>query len=94
MCYSFYLIHWPIVKALSQAFYRIGIQSEWLTLVFTIPVTVFVSACVAWGFHVAIERRFMNTLPLTARREKALIAGETIPCPSAAKVVGLNRTIE
>jgi peptidoglycan/LPS O-acetylase OafA/YrhL len=63
MCYSLYLIHWPIVKLISQAFYRSGVQSEWATLFITIPVAVLTAVSLAWGFHLVVERKFMNTPP-------------------------------
>src|SRR6202000_2143788 len=37
MCYSFYLVHMPVVKGVTQLFYRMGVTREWPTIVLTIP---------------------------------------------------------
>jgi peptidoglycan/LPS O-acetylase OafA/YrhL len=60
LCYSLYLIHWPVVKLISHAAYERGLTGAWGTLAVTIPVSTAVSVAVAWGFHVAVERRFLN----------------------------------
>lgn len=60
MCYSLYLVHYPITKGLSHLLYRAGLESNLSTLVVTIPVCLAASLAVAWPFHVFIERRFLN----------------------------------
>jgi peptidoglycan/LPS O-acetylase OafA/YrhL len=63
MCYSFYLVHMPVVKGVTQLFYRMGVTHEWPTILLTIPVTVLVTAGAAWLFYMAVERRFLNSRP-------------------------------
>ena len=75
MCYSVYLIHLPVVKGVTQFFYRMGVTREWPTLAITIPVTIIVTVGIAWIFHLLVERRFMNTpspLAPPAKRPQAL----------------------
>jgi peptidoglycan/LPS O-acetylase OafA/YrhL len=68
MCYSLYLVHWPVVKVTSQWFYRSGLQGEWSTLFISVPISVLISILVAWGFHVVVERRFLNTPPTSPQQ--------------------------
>jgi peptidoglycan/LPS O-acetylase OafA/YrhL len=60
MCYSLYLVHWPIVVVLTNAFYHSGIRSVWGTLLVTLPVCLAVSLATSWVFHVFVEQRFIN----------------------------------
>ena len=60
MCYSLYLIHWPIVVMLTNAFYLAGIKSVWGTLLLTLPICLAASLAASWVFHVVVERKFMN----------------------------------
>ena len=64
MCYSLYLVHWPIVKLIGHACFLAGIESCAATLMVTIPVSMAVSIAVASVFHQHVERRFLNA-PLT-----------------------------
>jgi peptidoglycan/LPS O-acetylase OafA/YrhL len=57
MCYSLYLIHWPVVVILTNAFYLGGVKSVWGTLLLTLPICLMVSLAASWTFHVLIERR-------------------------------------
>lgn len=61
ICYSLYLVHWPIVKFLGHSLYLEGVRSDLGTLLITVPVCVAVSVGLAWGFHLAVERRFLNS---------------------------------
>jgi peptidoglycan/LPS O-acetylase OafA/YrhL len=61
ICYSLYLVHWPIVKFLSHTLYLSGVQSEVGTLLVTIPLCLAASLAAAWGFHLAVEKRFLNS---------------------------------
>ncbi len=63
MCYSLYLVHWPVVKGLSHFLYLAGVRNPWATFGFTVPLCIIVSACLAWGFHIIMERKFLNTPP-------------------------------
>jgi peptidoglycan/LPS O-acetylase OafA/YrhL len=82
ICYSLYLVHWPIVKLLSHSLYLAGLQSDWGTLLVTIPLCVTASLLVAWGFHVAVERRFLNSPNLAEKQvsndRRLGIAGQAI----------------
>ncbi len=60
-CYSIYLIHWPVTKAVAHILYFNGLQSPWLTLLVTVPACVMASLLLSWPFHVYVERRFLNS---------------------------------
>lgn len=72
MCYSLYLVHWPIVKAIASLFYSAGVRDAWPTLLISIPTSVGVSIALSWIFHVLVERRFLNSSvgAATAQLEK------------------------
>jgi peptidoglycan/LPS O-acetylase OafA/YrhL len=61
MCYSLYLVHLPLTKAVSHLLNMAGIWGIWPTLLVTVPVCVGVSVALGWLFHVRVERRFLNT---------------------------------
>ena len=67
LCYSLYLVHWPIVVLLVRGFYAAGFRDLRSTLLVTAPVCMAISLGVAWAFHVAVERRFLNQPLATAR---------------------------
>ncbi len=60
MCYSLYLVHWPVVKACSHGIYLCGFTSAPSTIYITIPTSILTSLLVAQMFHVSVERRFLN----------------------------------
>jgi peptidoglycan/LPS O-acetylase OafA/YrhL len=60
MCYSLYLIHWPITVVLTTAFHRAGVRGPWPTLLIVVPVALILSIGASWIFHVLVERRFLN----------------------------------
>jgi len=64
MCYSVYLIHWPVVKPISHFLYNAGVVGNWRTLAVTLPVCLCASVACAWVFHILVERRFLNTPPV------------------------------
>jgi peptidoglycan/LPS O-acetylase OafA/YrhL len=71
-CYSIYLVHWPICKAISHALFDSGIQSPMATVLVTVPLCLVASVSAGWVFHTVVERRFMNspaTEPSRARSE-------------------------
>lgn len=61
MCYSVYLVHWPVVKLISHVLYLQGVRGAWPTLLITLPVCAAVAIPLCWLFHVVVERRFLNT---------------------------------
>jgi peptidoglycan/LPS O-acetylase OafA/YrhL len=63
MCYSLYLVHWPIVKPLANVVSWTGMTGHAFTLFVTVPLCVAVSSVIAWWFHRRVELRFMNTQP-------------------------------
>ena len=60
MCYSLYLVHWPVVKALSHALYWAGVHGPRATLLVTTPLCLVCSIGAGWVFHRLVERRFLN----------------------------------
>lgn len=68
MCYSLYLVHWPIGKAISHLLFANGVRGVMGTLLVTIPVCMIVSLAAAWVFHVLVERRFLNA-PMSASQK-------------------------
>jgi peptidoglycan/LPS O-acetylase OafA/YrhL len=84
MCYSLYLVHVLPVKAISTALYAAGVVSPWATLLVTVPTCVVASVAIGWIFHIAVERRFLNTssskldvssVPTNAEPRVASLAG-------------------
>lgn len=62
MCYSLYLVHQLIVKAVSQSLYVAGIDSGVATLLITVPACVLASVAAGQIFYRLVERRFLNTV--------------------------------
>jgi peptidoglycan/LPS O-acetylase OafA/YrhL len=63
MCYSLYLVHQLPTKAISNALHRSGVTSDAGTLLLTVPACIAASVLVGWVFYLAVERRFLNSLP-------------------------------
>jgi peptidoglycan/LPS O-acetylase OafA/YrhL len=61
MCYSLYLVHWPVTIVMTNIFRRIGLRDATVVFFAITPVTVVVSLAASWLFHVAVERRFLNS---------------------------------
>ena len=61
MCYSLYLTHWPLTKALSHLLYLGGVRGAVPTALVTVPLCLAASVGLAWCFHRLVERRFLNT---------------------------------
>ena len=69
MCYSLYLLHWPIVKTISRVLWDAGVQSDTATVLITVPICTACSVAAAAVFHIVVERRFMSSIkPLTAAK--------------------------
>jgi peptidoglycan/LPS O-acetylase OafA/YrhL len=60
MCYSIYLVHLLLTKAVSHSLYLAGLTSAESTLAITVPACLAVCVLAGWAFHVAVERRFLN----------------------------------
>jgi peptidoglycan/LPS O-acetylase OafA/YrhL len=61
MCYSLYLVHELIVKAVATAFWDSGVQSAAATLTLVVPVSLGLSLLAGAVCYRTIERRFLNT---------------------------------
>ncbi len=66
MCYSIYLVHWPLVKLVGMGCRKLGLESDAETVLVVMPACIAASVAVGWGFHLLVERRFLNT-PATAK---------------------------
>ncbi len=73
ICYSLYLVHWPICKAVSHACHAGGIRGASSTLYCVVPLCLIASLATGYAFHSIVERRFLNptrrddSMPQTAR---------------------------
>jgi len=61
ICYSLYLVHWPICKAVGHGLYLLGVHGDTATVLVTVPAGVAASVFLAWLFFRLCERRFLNT---------------------------------
>ncbi len=61
MCYSLYLVHYPIASVLGAALAARGVRGVVPVLGVTIPLVVAAALVAGYAFHVTIERRFLNT---------------------------------
>jgi peptidoglycan/LPS O-acetylase OafA/YrhL len=70
MCYSLYLVHWPICVVMTTVFYRAGIRGFWPSLLIVAPLTIAASIYASWLFHLTVERWFLNaaSVPITPDR--------------------------
>lgn len=75
MCYSFYLIHWPITKTITHVLALQGWNTPGITFLVTAPLCVVVSVAAAWIFHVLVERKFLNTPPTLVKMASTPAAG-------------------
>lgn len=60
ICYSLYLIHWPVTKAISNIVHRLGCRGDTAIVLLTVPLCVAASVLASWLFYRAVERRFLN----------------------------------
>ncbi|HXS67658.1 MAG TPA: acyltransferase [Candidatus Polarisedimenticolia bacterium] len=94
MCYSLYLVHLPVVKVMTQIFYRAGVHGEWATLFLSIPVSVLIAVVIAWGFHCLVERRFLNTPPVipgASKKSRQEVPVADNPQPSTVPAPTISR---
>ncbi|MCI0571574.1 MAG: acyltransferase [Myxococcaceae bacterium] len=57
--YSIYLIHFPIVDAISRALIARGVTTWAGTLAITLPLSLAASVLAGWVFHILVERHFL-----------------------------------
>lgn len=74
MCYSLYLVHWPIVKTVSHWFARRGLVGAAMTFLVIVPLGMATSIGVSWLFHLGVERHFISS---GARRVRDQAFGTT-----------------
>lgn len=83
MCYSLYLIHWPVCKGISHGAWMLGARSDAITLAVVVPLCMAASVVAGYGFHVFVERRFLNppSLPamLPGQSESRPLVFESVP---------------
>jgi peptidoglycan/LPS O-acetylase OafA/YrhL len=60
MCYSLYLIHWPVVKGLAHGLYLAGVRSDTGIVLVTLPLSIAASVGASWVFYQLVEKRFLN----------------------------------
>ena len=60
-CYSVYLVHWPVTKAITGLALWAGLTSPVMILCGVLPAALAVSLAGAAFFHATIERRFLNS---------------------------------
>ena len=86
-CYSIYLVHWPVTKAVCGIALALGLFTPVKTLVLMVPISLGLSVLAAIPFHHFVERRFLNA-PQPTR------GGEPLPADvllSMAPVGGIGR---
>lgn len=67
MCYSLYLVHQLLAKAVTAAAWSWGLQSATGTLFVTIPISFAMSVMAGRAFFTLVERRFLNSQPGAAK---------------------------
>jgi peptidoglycan/LPS O-acetylase OafA/YrhL len=60
MCYSLYLIHWPVVTLVSWTVNQLGLRNPFGILLLGVPSCLCAALALARLFHRVIERRFWN----------------------------------
>jgi peptidoglycan/LPS O-acetylase OafA/YrhL len=60
ICYSMYMIHWPICKVITRGAFLAGFNGVWETLLVTLPVCLALSVGAAALFFHWVERHFLN----------------------------------
>lgn len=65
MCYSLYLVHYPIASVLNAFLLGRGVAGLGPTLAISVPLITSASLGAGWMFHLLVERRFLN--PPTVR---------------------------
>jgi peptidoglycan/LPS O-acetylase OafA/YrhL len=80
MCYSLYLVHELIVKAIAASLWNSGVQSAIATLAIVVPVSLAMSVLAGALCYQTIERRFLNTpRPISLTRPTAAAVSRRSP---------------
>ncbi len=69
MCYSLYLVHWPVTTLVSHGFDELGVKGVWPVFLVTVPVATGLSIALSRVFYHLVEKRFLN--PPVAEPERA-----------------------
>ena len=69
MCYSLYLVHWPVVTVVSWGVNSLRIESPLLILSLGLSACLLVSLSLSRLFHRLVERRFWNPGYATSREQ-------------------------
>jgi peptidoglycan/LPS O-acetylase OafA/YrhL len=59
-CYSLYLLHWPIAKAMFWTMWMLGIRNPYAFLLTSVPLSIMLSLCAAAVFFHVVERPCMS----------------------------------
>jgi peptidoglycan/LPS O-acetylase OafA/YrhL len=71
MCYSLYLVHFPLIVFLGWIAALARLQPSPLV---SIPVCGALAIAASWPFHVHVERRFLNTPVVDRLRAEPAVA--------------------
>jgi peptidoglycan/LPS O-acetylase OafA/YrhL len=58
--YSVFLTHYPFVVLVACLLAIVGVRSDGMVFLITVPICTAISLPIAWLFHIAVERRFLN----------------------------------
>lgn len=78
-CYSIYLVHWPVVKAVSHVCHELGVRGLWPTLLVSLPACIIATLLVGDAFYRHIERRFLNAPLVTLESRGVSTPTEAYP---------------
>ena len=70
MCYSLYLVHWPVVQLVGHALDSLGANTSAKILLLRIPSCLATTILVGSIFHHLIERRFWNPRMIDLQRPR------------------------
>lgn len=56
--YSFYLVHYFVVKLCTRVFMNLGLPNNFFTIFFYPVVCYIITVCIAWAGYVIIEKKF------------------------------------
>jgi peptidoglycan/LPS O-acetylase OafA/YrhL len=71
MCYSMYLVHWPICKAISHLVHESGVETSWGILGITVPLCMIASLGAASCVYLAVERHCVSRRTPKPRNQSA-----------------------
>jgi peptidoglycan/LPS O-acetylase OafA/YrhL len=83
MCYSLYLVHYPVVRAASHYLYNLGANDARSTLLITVPISMTLSILAGAVFYFTVERFFVNSHNIRACEARSP-ATELVAVPCVA----------